>query len=237
MAKVTPTLHVPARFADRARFDNLDWIAKTPAGAKAIDHCKRFAENPAGVRAPLLMGPSACGKSHLLLAAARRIHEKAMSNVKQTAADAEKRLEARLRAGESIEEDFDITWPIVRLGFTNGAEIAHDLRQTVVNKNLDSIVAKYRQTPAPLTPLETWVRHGKKEPEVVQGSTLFVDDVEISKMSDWLGEELYRIYDHRYAENLPTAIATNLAPEELKAHLGDRIARRLFDMTEVFEIG
>ena len=51
---------------------------------------------PDGIRAAL--------KTHLFLAAARVIHEKAVAKIQQVQADAEKRIEARILAGEWIEE-------------------------------------------------------------------------------------------------------------------------------------
>ncbi|MGH8897630.1 MAG: hypothetical protein ACRDZ4_11545, partial [Egibacteraceae bacterium] len=110
-------------------------------------------------------------------------------------------------------------WPTFDLVATDGAEIAHEVRSSVERRNLDAVVARYRQEGLEST-----------------RAALIVDDVEVMKLSDWLHEELYRIFDYRYQQSMPTFVATNLSGDALRNHLGDRIARRILDMTEPFKI-
>jgi DNA replication protein DnaC len=231
--KATPEVHIPARFAERARLDRLDWIAKSPAGRRALEHCRRFVQDPEHTRGPLLVGPAGCGKTSLLLAIARGLQERAALEVETVRVQ----YEAEILAGARPDS---FAFPVRRICVATGADIAHELRQSVQDRNLERVVGKYRQVqlPGPFDSLRAEFVGIDVETYPAPGSrlVLLVDDVEVSKMSDWLHEELYRIFDLRYAENLPTVIASNLGPEELQRHLGDRIARRLFDMTQPFEL-
>lgn len=231
-----PELRVPARFEARASLDQLGWIGQTPAGRRALDHCQRFAENPGSVRAPILMGPSGCGKTTLLYAVARRIRERMVTEIEGARASLERRLEAQIQFDESLES-VKMEFPIRRVVLARGSDIAHELRQSVEKRNLEEVVDRYLQVRRPNATEAVFLgipREDSSAPGALR--VLLVDDIEVAKMSDWLGSELYRIFDFRYSENLPTAIATNLAPEELRGHFGDRIARRLFDMGEAFEL-
>ncbi|HZC07954.1 MAG TPA: ATP-binding protein [Ktedonobacterales bacterium] len=55
---------------------------------------------------------------------------------------------------------------------------------------------------------------------------LILDDLGAEKESDWSHETLFKLIDHRYRQELPTAIASNLLPEDLEP----RIASRLQDV-------
>lgn len=60
---------------------------------------------------------------------------------------------------------------------------------------------------------------------------LILDDLGAAKASEWVEEITYRLVDRRYNRVLPTLITTNLAIADLRAHLGDRVASRLAQMT------
>lgn len=62
---------------------------------------------------------------------------------------------------------------------------------------------------------------------------LLLDDLGAAKSSEWTEEITYRLIDHRYAHCLPSLFTTNLPLRELADGLGDRIASRLIEMTEV----
>lgn len=195
----------------------------TSAGRKALDYCQLWMENPTKLNGPLLMGKSGTFKTHLVWAIARQLRDR----IEQAIRD--KSTEIMTKTYNDIENDFPISpasfhvpsslFPTLDLVVTDGAQIAHDVRSSVERRNLDEVVEKYRQF--------------GKEPAA---AALFVDDVEVMKLSDWLHEELYRIFDYRYQERMPTLVATNLSTEELRQHLGDRIARRIMDMTEPFKL-
>ena len=215
-------LQVPRRFEERATFD---WLWKNGARdvKKAVNYCKAWAAKPSQSPGPILMGKSGTFKTHLLWATAREIHARAEERVKSEAAA------RRIKLGHEIEQEsrsvsFSFNplipkWPIMDLVATDGAEIAHEVRGTVERKNLDEVIARYR--------------HQGEDPKE---AVLLIDDVEVMKLSDWLHEELYRIFDYRYQESMPLMVATNLTADELRRHLGDRIARRILDMTEPFQL-
>ena len=195
----------------------------TATGRKALDYCQHWMENPTKVSGPLLMGKSGTFKTHLVWAIARQMRDRTEQAIREKAS------EIMMKTFRDIEEDMPISpasfhvasslFPTLDLVVTDGAQIAHDVRSSVERRNLDEVVEKYRQF--------------GKEPAA---AALFIDDVEVMKLSDWLHEELYRIFDYRYQERMPTLVATNLSTEELRSHLGDRIARRIIDMTEPFKL-
>ncbi|GAB3372493.1 ATP-binding protein [Amycolatopsis echigonensis] len=59
---------------------------------------------------------------------------------------------------------------------------------------------------------------------------LVLDDVGAAKSSEWVEEINYRIINHRYENRLATVITTNLAPRDLTAGLGERVASRIVEM-------
>jgi len=219
-----PSVHVPSRFDERARLDRLDWLGAGSKEAKRlVRYCRKFVEAELGrdlfhVKGPFLMSQSGFGKTHLIYAVAREIAAGIASRITALRDEKVEELSDKVDQDQAAA-DFQVAWPEVSIVITSGSEIAHDLRSSIQKNNLDSVVARYRQS--------TVVRARGR-------GLLFVDDIEVFKPNEWLGEELYRILDFRYAEGLPTMIASNLAPEELASHFGDRMARRILDMTEPF---
>ena len=68
---------------------------------------------------------------------------------------------------------------------------------------------------------------------------LVIDDLGTEKVTDFVEQTLYDIIDHRYAEELPIIITSNLSISKLAAHYknhGDRLASRICGMGEVYEI-
>lgn len=72
--------------------------------------------------------------------------------------------------------------------------------------------------------------------EYLNTSLLFLDDLGAAKASEWTEEVLYRLIDHRYNHCLPGIYATNLLPEQISAHLGERVASRLAGSCQVVSI-
>ncbi|WP_441247355.1 ATP-binding protein [Kitasatospora sp. McL0602] len=60
---------------------------------------------------------------------------------------------------------------------------------------------------------------------------LILDDLGAAKATEWTEEQTYRLIDRRYNHMLPTLITTNLAIEDLRNYLGDRVTSRLRQMT------
>jgi DNA replication protein DnaC len=60
---------------------------------------------------------------------------------------------------------------------------------------------------------------------------LVVDDLGAAKSSEWVEEINYRLVNHRYENELPTIITSNLQAKDLGPGLGDRVTSRLAEMT------
>ena len=56
---------------------------------------------------------------------------------------------------------------------------------------------------------------------------LVLDDLGVEKDSDWVDEQLYRILDSRYENELPTIITTNQAPNKIDKRLLSRYSEGL----------
>ncbi|WP_236244015.1 ATP-binding protein [Streptomyces sp. CC210A] len=61
---------------------------------------------------------------------------------------------------------------------------------------------------------------------------LIIDDLGAAKNSEWTEEITMRLINRRYNAMLPTLITTNLGMSDLRAHIGDRVASRLTEMTD-----
>ena len=211
---------VPRRFEGRVSWDALHKLLSRE-GRKAMGYCQAWAATPDRTPGPLLMGKSGTFKTHLLWATALEINRRANARVEAHASELWAKAQHEIdRGAATYSHSSDVEsrgWPGFNLVTTDGAEIAHEVRASVDRKNLDTVIGRLRH--------EGW------EPNK---AVLMVDDVEVMKLSDWLHEELYRVFDYRYQESLPIFVATNLNAEELRKHLGDRIARRILDMTEPF---
>jgi hypothetical protein len=213
-----PNVRVPGKFRRLPELEDLGW--KNKRRAEAAQYCIAFVADPLRKKAPLLMGPSGTGKSVLLYKTAEAMAFRARKRIMEEIGQRLKILGAKIDNGEpygTIEEIEGSLGDVMPIEATSGAEIAHDLRASIERRNLDEIVYGLRQ-----------------ERHVSRRAVLFVDDIEVMKMSDWLHEELYRIFDFRYMEEMPTPMATNLSPAELGRHLGDRLSRRIQEMTEPF---
>jgi len=67
--------------------------------------------------------------------------------------------------------------------------------------------------------------YGERFQVVMQAPILLLDDLGAQKRSDWSDEALFKLLDYRYRYELPTAVGSNLPPDELE----ERIASRLQD--------
>lgn len=79
---------------------------------------------------------------------------------------------------------------------------------------------------------------------------LVLDDLGAEKMSEWVGEQLFCIVNHRYNERLQTVVTSNYSPTEIIGHMatvdkrgnviddmqGQRIMSRIYGMCERVEI-
>ena len=79
---------------------------------------------------------------------------------------------------------------------------------------------------------------------------LVLDDLGSEKMSEWVGEQLFCIVNHRYNQNLQTIVTSNYSPKEILKHMAtrdqkgniiddmqaQRILSRIYGMCERVEI-
>lgn len=70
----------------------------------------------------------------------------------------------------------------------------------------------------------------------VKTPLLVLDDLGAEKLSEWSRSVLSRLINERYLDCKQTIVTTNLTHEELKEY-DDRIASRLCEMGEVFDLG
>ena len=61
-------------------------------------------------------------------------------------------------------------------------------------------------------------------------SVLLLDDVGFEKTTDWTRQELGRLFDFRYRNDLLTVVTTNDNENQMIQKQGDRLADRLFDI-------
>lgn len=66
---------------------------------------------------------------------------------------------------------------------------------------------------------------------------LFLDDLGAEAPREWVGEILYTILNYRHNHHLATVANSNLPPEELVSHLGERLWGRFKRMAEPVEMG
>jgi DNA replication protein DnaC len=65
---------------------------------------------------------------------------------------------------------------------------------------------------------------------VATAGLLFLDDLGAAKASEWTEDINYRLINHRYEHQLPTLLATNVAPADFSTAFGDRVTSRLAEM-------
>ena len=79
---------------------------------------------------------------------------------------------------------------------------------------------------------------------------LVLDDLGAEKMTEWVGEQLFCIVNHRYNEQLPTVVTSNYSPTQIIRHMatvdrggnviddmqGQRIMSRIYGMCERVEV-
>ena len=78
----------------------------------------------------------------------------------------------------------------------------------------------------------------KREEDIVMDfkGILFVDDIGAEKMTDWVAETFYMIFNRRYNEMRTTIFTSNLSPSELSEKIGDRIVSRIVGSCDVIKL-
>lgn len=65
---------------------------------------------------------------------------------------------------------------------------------------------------------------------------LIIDDLGAEKNSEWVGETLHRLIDHRYREMIPIIITSNNSLDELTERVGERIPSRIAEMCDIIHL-
>lgn len=63
----------------------------------------------------------------------------------------------------------------------------------------------------------------------LKADLILIDDLGTGKQTEWTGDSLYRLVDHRWSNNLPSMFTTNLTAAAFAAAVGDRVVSRLAD--------
>ena len=67
----------------------------------------------------------------------------------------------------------------------------------------------------------------------LKAQLVLIDDLGTGKQSEWTGDGLYRLVDHRWSRQLPSMFTTNLTAAKFTEAVGDRVASRLADGVRV----
>lgn len=67
--------------------------------------------------------------------------------------------------------------------------------------------------------------------EAADAEVLLLDDIGTEKPSEWLLEQMYRLFNTRYNDGLTTLLTSNVSLESFEANYDARIADRIHEMT------
>ena len=65
---------------------------------------------------------------------------------------------------------------------------------------------------------------------------LILDDLGANNYTEWSKNRIYSIINYRLNHQLPVIITTNITPEDLEAHLGERTTSRLLEMCKPYRL-
>ena len=71
----------------------------------------------------------------------------------------------------------------------------------------------------------------------LEADLLLLDDLGAGRQTDWTGDALLRLVDHRWSHRLPTIYTTNLSKEQLRDASDERVLSRLRDSARVLMTG
>lgn len=194
----------------------LETFDPAPAQAAAFGACKRVLSGESnGV---VLIGHVGVGKTHLLVA---------LANSFGTARPVEEPQEVEVAsASELIRNasamDYDSAVPVLspdefeirghHVEYWPIVDLVHQLR---------SEIKTGEQTVSTLC---------------MDCDLLVIDDFGIERRTEFVDEELMRIFDWRYRDLRAVAISTNLSPKEIQAKYGDRLLSRWVQQCEIIRI-
>lgn len=65
--------------------------------------------------------------------------------------------------------------------------------------------------------------YGERFKTVLHAPILLLDDLGAEKRTDWSDEALFKLLDYRYRHELPTAVGSNVAPDDLEERISSRL--------------
>lgn len=71
---------------------------------------------------------------------------------------------------------------------------------------------------------------------VKESPYLVLDDLGAERVTDWVAERLFVIVNHRHDHELLTIFTSNLSPDQLGAHIGERTMWRIVEMCEIVKL-
>lgn len=71
---------------------------------------------------------------------------------------------------------------------------------------------------------------------VKDATYLVLDDLGAERVTDWVAERLFVIVNHRHDHEQVTIFTSNLSPDQLGAHIGERTMWRIIEMAEIVKL-
>lgn len=72
--------------------------------------------------------------------------------------------------------------------------------------------------------------------EASEATLIVLDDIGAERVTDWVREKLFQLVNRRYNDMRATIVTSNLSPDQLAAHIGDRTVSRLVGMCKVIKL-
>ena len=118
---------------------------------------------------------------------------------------------------------------------TNGAGKTHlavaIMRELILT---DHLSCRFVKIPELLFDIRDHIGRGLSEKDIIDKykdyDYLFLDELGVEKVSEWVLQDLYLILDGRSGALKPTIITSNLGLEEIEEHIGPRFVSRIVEM-------
>lgn len=184
---------VPPRFRDRTF---AGYVPGTPSQRRALAEAQRLAKGE--LSSLVLIGPAGVGKSHLAAAIVNAVREREEPLRTERRREYEREYNRRLE-GQEPWTRFNLKVPPADvLAWQNVADLTTGLRSDM-DRPLDD---------------RFWSEH--LEDTLRTAALLVLDDLGREKVSDWTGELVYGLINHRYEWQRVTIVTSNLTPAQLQ---------------------